>query len=232
MKVVFTYLPIRLAEITEIYLKYSIENLNKQNITPIIYSDKDYFNNTRLKYDWREFDVDAKFKVNTLWSYPKLKVLSQIDYPFIHLDNDFVVKDLSYLISKIQSDKLNISHKHKMDFNKSSIFIEIFKKYTNKLLSFNTLNNTCVLSTSNYQTVNKSFLNVCNLIENDISFFSTRMNDIPPITLNQQYLNLFFDDINYLFDKNPNFEYLEKYGVCHMIEKKNHNKFISKSKLL
>jgi hypothetical protein len=232
MKVVFTYLPIRLTEITEIYLKYSIENLNKQNIIPIIYSDKDYFKNTELKYDWHEFNVDDKFKVNTLWSYPKLKVLSQIDYPFIHLDNDFVVKNLSYLISKIQSDKLNISHKHKMDFNKSSIFIEIFKKYTNQLLSFNTLNNTCVLSTTNYQTVNKAFLDVCNLIENDISFFTNRINDIPPITLNQQYLNLFFDDINYLFDKNPDFEYLEKYGVCHMIEKKNHNKFISKSKLL
>jgi len=232
MKVVFTYLPIRLTEITEIYLKYSIENLNKQNITPTIYSDKNYFNNTELKYDWHEFDVDDKFKINTLWSYPKLKVLSQIDYPFIHLDNDFVVKDLSYLISKIQFNTLNISHKHKMDFSKSSIFIEIFKKYTNQLLEFNTLNNTCVLSTSNYQMVNKAFLDVCNLIENDILFFSTRINDIPPITLNQQYLNLFFDDINYLFDKNPDFEYLEKHGVCHMIEKKNHNKFISKSKLL
>jgi hypothetical protein len=98
MKVVFTYLPIRLIEITEIYLKYSIANLNKQNIIPIIYSDKNYFKNTQLEYDWREFDVDKKFKINTLWSYPKLKVLSQINYPFIHLDNDFVVEDLSYLI--------------------------------------------------------------------------------------------------------------------------------------
>jgi len=232
MKVVFTYLPIRLTEITEIYLKYSIENLNKQNIIPIIYSDIDYFKNTKLQYDWYKFDVDVKFKINNLWSYPKIKVLSQIDYPFIHLDNDFLVKDLNYLISKIDSDKLNISHKHKMDSNKSSIFIEIFKKYTNQKLAFNTLNNTCVLSTSNYKILNKAFLDVCNLIENDISFFSTRINNIPPITLNQQYLNLFFNDINYLFDKNPDLEYLEKHGVCHMIEKKNHNKFISKSKLL
>jgi len=232
MKVVFTYLPIRLKDITEIYLKYSIVNLNKQNIIPIIYSDKDYFKNTQLEYDWREFDIDEKFKINTLWSYPKLKVLSQIDYPLIHLDNDFVVRDLSYLISKIDSNKLNISHKHKIDFNKSSIFIEIFKKYTNQKISFNTLNNTCVLSTSNYKILNKAFLDVCNLIENDISFFSTRINEIPPITLNQQYLNLYFDDINYLFDKNLDFENLEKYGVCHMIEKKNHNKFITKSNLL
>ena len=28
MRVVFTYLPIRLKEVTEIYLKYSIENLD------------------------------------------------------------------------------------------------------------------------------------------------------------------------------------------------------------
>lgn len=232
MKVVFTYLPIRLADITEIYLKYSIENLNRQNIIPIIYSDKNYFKNIGLNYDWCEFDIDEKFKINTLWSYPKIKVLSQINYPFIHLDNDFIVKDLNYLISKIEFDRLNLSHRHKMDLDKSSVFIEIFKKYTKETLPFNTLNNTCVISTSNYKILNKAFLDVCNLIENDISFFSTKINNIPPITLNQQYLNLFFNDINYLFDKNPNFEYLEKYGVCHMIEKKNHNKFISKSKLL
>ena len=30
MRVAFTYLPIRLKEFTEIYLKYSIENLNAQ----------------------------------------------------------------------------------------------------------------------------------------------------------------------------------------------------------
>jgi hypothetical protein len=232
MKVVFTYLPIRLTEITKIYLKYSIENLNKQNIIPIIYSDNDYFKNTQLKYDWRKFNIDEKFKINTLWSYPKLKVLSQIDYPFIHLDNDFVVKDLSYLISKIEPNKLNLSHKHKMDLDKSTIFIEIFKKYTDQPLLFNSLNNTCAISTLNYQKINQTFVDVCNLIENDISFFSTRINEIPPITLNQQYLNLYFDDINYLFDKNPDFENLEKYGVCHMIEKKNHNKFITKSNLL
>lgn len=119
-----------------------------------------------------------------------------------------------------------------MDLDKSTIFIEIFKKYTDQPLSFNSLNNTCAISTFNYQKINQTFVDVCNLIENDISFFSTRINEIPPITLNQQYLNLYFDDINYLFDKNPDFENLEKYGVCHMIEKKNHNKFITKSNLL
>jgi hypothetical protein len=232
MKIVFTYLPIRLQEITEIYLKYSIENLNKQNIIPVIYSDIDYFNNTKLKYDWHKFDVDAKFKINNLWSYPKIKVLSQIDYPFIHLDNDFVVKDLNYLFSKIEPDILNISHKHIVDLNTSSIFIEIFKNYTNQKISFNELNNTSIVSTSDYKKINKPFLDVCNLIESDISFFSTRINNIPPITLNQQYLNLFFDNINYIFDKNPSLKYLETYGVCHMIEKQNHNKFITKSNLL
>ena len=60
MRVVFTYLPIRLKEVTEIYLKYTIENLNTQKITPIIYSDKDYFKGTNLKYDWVEFDIDIK----------------------------------------------------------------------------------------------------------------------------------------------------------------------------
>ena len=154
MRVVFTYLPIRLTEITEIYLKYSIANLNKQNIIPIIYSDKDYFKNTQLEYDWREFDIDEKFKINTLWSYPKIKVLSQINYPFIHLDNDFLVKDLDYLISKIELNRLNLSHKHKMDLDKSSVFIEIFKKYTKEMISFNTLNNTCVIATSKYQKIN------------------------------------------------------------------------------
>jgi hypothetical protein len=232
MKVVFTYLPIRLIEITEIYLKYSIANLNKQNIIPIIYSDKDYFKNTQLEYDWREFDIDEKFKINTLWSYPKIKVLSQINYPFIHLDNDFLVKDLDYLISKIELNRLNLSHKHKIDLDKSSVFIEIFKKYTKEIIPFNTLNNTCVISTSEYQKINKAFSDVCNLIENDILFFSIRINEIPPITLNQQYLNLYFNDINYLFNKNPDFQHLEKHGVCHMIEKKNHNKFIVKTNLL
>ena len=232
MKIVFTYLPIRLQEITEIYLKYSIANLNKQNIIPIIYSDKDYFKNTQLEYDWCEFDIDEKFKINTLWSYPKIKVLSQINYPFIHLDNDFVVKDLNYLISKIESNRLNLSHNYQIDLNQLSTYIEIFKNYTNSKTQFNLLNNTCVVATSNYQTINKSYLDVCNLIENNISFFSTKINNIPPITLNQHYLNLFFDDINYLFDKNPNFVNLDKYGVCHMIEKQNHNKFITKSNLL
>ena len=93
MDVVFTYLPVRLKDITEIYLKYSIDNLNKQNIEPIIFSDSDYFIHTNLKYKWIQFDVDSKYKVDTLWSYPKLKVLSIIDKPFIHFDNDLIVED-------------------------------------------------------------------------------------------------------------------------------------------
>ena len=91
MKVVFTYLPIRLKEITEIYLKYSIENLNAQNIRPVIFSDKDYFKETKLSYEWIEFNVDDKYKKPTMWSYPKLKVLSLLSFPFVHLDNDLIV---------------------------------------------------------------------------------------------------------------------------------------------
>ena len=102
MRVVFTYLPIRLKEVTEIYLKYSIGNLNNQNIVPTIYSDKDYFIHTDLKYRWIEFDVNSKYKVDTLWSYPKLKVLSMIDRPFIHLDNDLIVEDFSKLMNLIK----------------------------------------------------------------------------------------------------------------------------------
>ena len=108
MKIVFTYLPVRLKEVTEIYLRYSIENLNNQNIKPMIYSDKDYFKGTSLEYDWVEFDVDEKYKKNIIWSYPKLKVLSEILFPFIHLDNDLIVKDISKLQNIIDDNKLNL----------------------------------------------------------------------------------------------------------------------------
>ena len=60
MRVVFTYLPIILKEVTEMYLYYFIENLNLQNVTPIVYSDKDYFEDTELEYDWVKFEFHFK----------------------------------------------------------------------------------------------------------------------------------------------------------------------------
>lgn len=232
MKVVFTYLPIRLTEITEIYLKYSIENLNKQNIIPIIYSDIDYFKNTKLQYDWHKFDVDAKFKINNLWSYPKIKVLSQIDYPFIHLDNDLVVEDFNKLSNIIDTNKLNLGYKHSLTKIQTNHFTEIYKRYSNEVLEFKELNNTCIIATKNYININKTYCDVLNIIDLNYNFFIEKYNDIPPITLNQQYLNLYFKDINYLFNENPSYVDIVKNGVSHIAEKNIINNFITNNSLI
>jgi hypothetical protein len=230
MEVVFTYLPIRLKDITEIYLKYSISNLNIQNIIPIIYSDKDYFINTNLKYKWIEFDVDSKYKVDTLWSYPKLKVLSTIDKPFIHLDNDLIVNDFNKLLNLINPKSLNICYKHAV--NDVNTFVYIFKKYSNKELNFECLNNTSIIGTENYALINQSYKEVLNVIDTHYDFFLSRYNTIPPITLNQQYPNLYFDNINYLFNENPSFENLNKNGVCHLSEKNMVRNFVINTQLI
>ena len=231
MDVVFTYLPIRLKDITEIYLKYSIENLNRQNVVPIIYSDKDYFNHTNLKYKWIQFDIDVRYKVDLLWSYPKLKVLSIIDRPFIHLDNDLVVGDFNKLDKLINPKTLNICYKHSV--NDVNSFVEIFKKYTNEQLNFECLNNTSIIGSEEYKLVNKSYTEVLDVINKHYDFFLKRYNSIPPITLNQQYPNLYFNDINYIFNENPPYNDLNINGVCHMAEKQIEKLFIvNKSKLL
>ena len=230
MDVVFTYLPIRLKDITEIYLKYSIDNLNKQNVEPIIYSDKDYFNHTNLKYKWIRFDVNAKYKMDTLWSYPKLKILSIIDKPFIHLDNDLIVQDFSKLNKLINPDALNICHKHLV--NDTNSFVEIFKKYSNKQLKFECLNNTSIIGTRQYKLLNQSYKEVLDVIDTHYDFFLKRYNSIPPITLNQQYPNLYFDNVNYIFNENPSYEELDINGVCHMAEKQMKTEFITKRELL
>lgn len=230
MDVVFTYLPIRLKDITEIYLKYSIGNLNKLNIEPTIYSDKDYFNKTDLKYKWIPFDIDDKYKMDLLWSYPKLKVLSIIDRPFIHLDNDLIVEDFSKLIKILNPKSLNLCYKHSL--NDVNSFVEIFKKYSNKKLNFECLNNTSIISTKQYQLVNKSYREVLDVIDSNYNFFLNRYNTIPPITLNQQYPNLYFNNIHYLFDENPSYDNLNMNGVCHLAEKKMEKIFISDKKLI
>jgi hypothetical protein len=230
MDVIFTYLPIRLKDITEIYLKYSIENLNKQNVEPIIYSDKDYFNHTNLKYKWIEFNIDVRYKVEGLWSYPKLKVLSMIDRPFIHLDNDLVVEDFTKLNKLINPKRLNLCYKHLV--NDVNSFIEIFKKYSNKQLNFEYLNNTSIIATEEYGLVNKSYSEVLDVIDNHYDFFLNRYNSIPPITLNQQYPNLYFNNVNYMFNQNPSYNDLNVNGVCHMAEKELKKIFIKDKKLL
>jgi hypothetical protein len=232
MRVVFTYLPIRLKEVTEIYLKYSIENLNKQNIIPILYSDKNYFKDTNLNYDWVEFDVDIKYKKSTLWSYPKLKVLSSISFPFIHLDNDLVVDDFSKLETIIKADRLNLGYKHPSTKIQINNFTEIYKRYSNTPLEFTELNNTCIIATNDYFNVNNTYLNVLNIIDLNYDFFTKRYNDIPPITLNQQYLNVYFNDINYLYGENPTFENINVNGVCHMAEKNKINNFVKNKTLI
>jgi len=232
MDVVFTYLPIRLKDITEIYLKYSISNLNIQNIVPIIYSDKDYFIHTDLKYKWIEFNVDSKYKVDTLWSYPKLKVLSIINKPFIHLDNDLIVNDFNKLLHLINPSLLNICYKRKIEEAQHSSFIDIFKKYSNKQLNFECLNNTSIIGAEDYKLVNKSYKEVLNVIDTHYDFFLNRYNAIPPITLNQQYPNLYFDKVHYIFNQNPSYEKLDINGVCHMAEKQMKKEFITKRELL
>jgi hypothetical protein len=232
MRVVFTYLPIRLKEVTEIYLKYTIENLNTQNITPIIYSDKDYFKGTNLKYDWVEFDIDIKHKKPTLWSYPKLKVLSSINFPFIHLDNDLIVNDFSKLRNIIEEDRLNLGYKHPLTESQTNSFTEIYKRYSNVPLEFNELNNTCIIASNDHPNINKTYTDVLNILSLNYDFFTKRYNDIPPITLNQQYLNVYFNNINYLYDKNPTFDDLSINGICHMAEKNMISNFIKNKSLI
>ena len=219
MNVVFTYLPIRLKEITEIYLKFTISNLNNQNIVPFIYSDVDYFKETNLKYNWVELDVNKKYQTNVLWSYPKLKVLSEISFPFIHLDNDLIVKDINKLQNIIDSNKLNLCYKHSLTEEQIQSFNEIYKRYSTEPLSFNELNNTSIIATNDYKRINETYKYVLDILDRNYDYFNIKYNNIPPITLNQQYLNLYFSDINYLFNHNPSFGDMEINGVCHMADK-------------
>jgi hypothetical protein len=232
MQVVFTYLPIRLKEVTEIYLKYTIKSLHEFGVIPIIYSDINYFINTGLNYDWIEFDVDVRYKKDLLWSYPKLKVLSEISFPFIHLDNDLIVSDFIKFKSIIDDSKLNIAYKHQLTNQQIESFNEIYKIYSGTTLNFNELNNTCIVAATNYVGVNKTYIDVLNVIDLNYDFFTERYNGVPPITLNQQCLNLHFNDINYLFNENPSYENLNNNGVCHMSDKNIVSSFILNKNLI
>ena len=219
MEIVFTYLPIRLKEVTEIYLSHSIKKLNEQGIVPLIYSDSDYFIGRGMKYEWIEFNTEERYKRNNLWSYPKLKVLSSISFPFIHLDNDLIVNDFNKLNSIIEPKKLNLCYKHELTEGQINGFTELYKMYSNNPLDFKDLNNTSIIASNNYTDVNKTYQDVLQVIDLNYDFFTKRYNNIPPITLNQQHLNRYFKDINYLFGENPSFVDLESNGVCHIDEK-------------
>jgi hypothetical protein len=232
MQVVFTYLPIRLKEVTEIYLKYSIKSLNEFGVIPIVYSDINYFENTGLNYDWIEFDVDVRYKKDLLWSYPKLKVLSNISYPFIHLDNDLIVSDFIKFKSTIDDSRLNIAYKHQLTNQQIETFNEIYKIYSGTPLNFDELNNTSIIAATDYVRINQTYVDVLNVIDLNYDFFTKRYNSVPPITLNQQCLNLHFNNINYLFNENPTYEKLNDNGVCHMAEKNIVSSFILNRNLI
>lgn len=232
MKIVFTYLPTRLKEITEIYLKYSIQSLNKQGEVPVIYSDVDYFKNLDLVYDWVELQIPDRYLKSTIWSYPKLKVLSEIQFPFIHLDNDLVVEDIKKLLDIIKKDKLNLCYKHPLISSQIEHFTELHKIYSNTPLDYTELNNTSIIASLYYRNINKVYSEVLEIIDSNYDFFNKRYHGIPPITLNQQYLNLYFNDINYLYKHNPSFNELSMNGVCHISDKNIVSHFIRNNKNL
>jgi hypothetical protein len=218
--------------VTDTYLKYSIRSLNNVGVTPVVYSDIDYFVNTNLDYEWIEFDVDVRYKKDLLWSYPKLKVLSNISYPFIHLDNDLIVNDFMKFKSAIDYSRLNIAYKHPLTNQQIESFNEIYKIYSGAPLNFNELNNTCIVAATDYVSVNKTYVDVLNVIDLNYDFFTERHNGVPPITLNQQCLNLYFNDINYLFNENPSYENLNSNGVCHLAEKNMVSNFVIEKNLI
>jgi len=232
MEVIFTYIPIRLKDITEIYLKYSIEKLNNQNIIPTLYSDHNYFYDSKLKYKWITLDIDEKYKREGFWPYAKLKTLSLIDRPFIHLDNDLVVHNFTLLKNIIIEDKLNLCYKHDVKEYQIPHFEQIFKMYSDNILSFKELNNTSIIATNEYKKINEAYKNVLNILENKYDSFLDRIYGIPPITLNQQYLNLYFNNINYLFNENPSFKNVNKNGVCHLAEKNMVSNFVLNKNLI
>jgi hypothetical protein len=68
--------------------------------------------------------------------------------------------------------------------------IDYYKKDNKNIpLEFDELNNTCIIATNNHTDINKTYSNVLNIIEINYDFFIQKYNGIPPITLNQQYLN-------------------------------------------
>lgn len=220
MKIIFTYVPIRLNDLTEMYIEFSVKNLNHLGIKPKIFSDKNYFKHKKLEYEWIEIKVEPHFLINNMWSYPKLKTLSLIDEPFIHFDNDLLINNLETLNRKLCPQELNLCYRHDINFSKKIYYEDIIKRYKdNKIINISYLNNTSIIGTQDYRSINKTYQNVLETIEDNLDFFKEKHNEIPPITLNQQYLNNFFDKINYIFESNPNYSDFELNGICHLDNK-------------
>lgn len=231
MRIAFTYYPIQNNNALE-YLTYTIKNLNRVGIVPVLFSDKNYFIN-KFTIDWFPIDIDNKYKMNTLWSYPKLKVLSEIHFPFLHLDNDFVVSDYTKLIDKIDLIKLNLGYKHSLNDTQIEPINYIWKKYYLRDTFINELNNTCIIGTTDYKTINVCYKNVLDIIDTYYDFFIERYNGVPPITLNQQYVSTFFKNaINYIQQNNPEFDSLDINGFAHISDKKKYDIFKQSSNII
>lgn len=224
MRIVFTYVPVRLKSITELYLRYSISNLNKSGIVPIVFSDYDHLKDLGLNYDLRLIEVPEKYRNNSFWQYAKILSLSLIDFPFCHLDNDLVVKDFSKV--QLNQNKLNLAYKHSVKIEDQKIMSEIFSFYSQTEISFDFLNNTCIIASNNWEKINNVNKKVLRIFENNYDLFSKKYEGVPPTTLNQQFLNLYFSDIHYLFDGNPEYELLDKNGIAHIPDKILHKKII------
>jgi hypothetical protein len=97
---------------------------------------------------------------------------------------------------------------------------------------FEELNNTSIVCCKDYLVMNKAYLDVLDIVDSHYTFFSKKYNGIPPITLNQQYLNLYFSNINYLFNENPSFENMNINGVCHLAEKNMVSNFVLNKSLI
>ena len=127
---------------------------------------------------------------------------------------------------------MNLGYKHPLTESQTNSFTEIYKRYSDVPLEFNELNNTCIISSNDHPNINKTYTDVLNILSLNYDFFTKRYNDIPPITLNQQYLNVYFNNINYLYDKNPTFDDLNINGICHIAEKNMISNFIKNKSLI
>lgn len=216
MRIVFTYFPLRLRDITLLYLRYSIKKLNAMGIVPVLYGEDPLLGEGFI-YEHRSSEVPSKYRKDAFWQYAKIQTLSQISEPFCHLDNDLIVKDWNKI--KIEPKVLNLAYRHPVLPSVQPHMEKIFERYSDQKMNFSVLNNTCIIACEDYKKVNSSSLEILNIFEREFDFFSQRYENIPPTTLNQQYLNLHFSNINYLFGGNPEIEDLEENGVAHLADK-------------
>ena len=57
-----------------------------------------------------------------------------IDYPFIHLDNDLIINDITKL--KIKQTGLNLGYKHTLREEQEKTMLDIFKLYSSDKIKF------------------------------------------------------------------------------------------------